>query len=66
VIEEEFVPNLIRAFNYEKNSIENIQRMAKLVGQITHKLSTFSLHIKYQEQILTFYKWTTESEDLLV
>jgi hypothetical protein len=32
VIEEEFVPNLIRAFNYEKNSIENIQRMAKLVG----------------------------------
>lgn len=32
VIEEEFVPNLIKTFNHEKNSEENIQRMAKLVG----------------------------------
>lgn len=66
VIEEEFVPNLIKTFNHEKNSEENIQRMAKLVGQVAHKLSTFGLHLKYQEPILNFYKWTAESEDLAV
>jgi predicted RNA methylase len=32
LLEEEFIPNLIRAFNFEKNSEDNIRRMAKLSG----------------------------------
>ena len=30
--------------------------MAKLIGRVVHKLSAFDLHIKYKDQILTFYK----------
>ena len=40
--------------------------MAKLIGQISYKLSPFGLHLKYQEPILSFYKKTCESEDLVV
>jgi len=37
--------------------------MAQIIGRIVHKLSTFDLHIKYQEQILTFYKAMIEHRD---
>jgi hypothetical protein len=63
MIEEEFIPNLIKALNFEKNAEENIQRMAKLIGEIAFKLSNFGLHLKYQDQILTFYKRVCESDD---
>lgn len=56
MIEDDFTPNMIRAFNFEKNSQEAIQRMAKMIGQIAFKLSNHNLHIKYQDAILTFYK----------
>ena len=63
MIEDEFIPNLIKAMNIEKNAEENIQRMAKMVGEIAFKLSSFGLHLKYQDQILTFYKRICESDN---
>lgn len=37
--------------------------MAVLIGKIVHKLSAFDLHIKYKEQILSFYKEIVEHRD---
>ena len=37
--------------------------MAKLIGRIVHKLSAFDLHIKYKDEILTFYKEIIEHRD---
>ena len=37
--------------------------MAALIGRIVYKLSSFDLHIKYKEQILTFYKAIIDHRD---
>jgi len=37
--------------------------MAAIIGRIVHKLSAFDLHLKYKEQILTFYKAMVEHKD---
>ena len=37
--------------------------MAQIIGRIVYKLSSFDLHIKYQEQILTFYKAMIDHRD---
>ena len=34
-----------------------------MIGRIAFKLSTFDLHIKYKEQILTFYKTIISHKD---
>lgn len=47
----------------QNNHDEIIARMAKMIGRIVHKLSAFDLHIKYQDQILTFYKEMIEHRD---
>lgn len=54
---------MIRAFNFDTNSEDQMQRMARMIGKITYKLSKFGLHLKYQEPILNFFKATTESAD---
>lgn len=61
-IEEEFIPSLVRAFNFDKNSEESMQRMAVMIGQIAYKLSKLGLLLKYKEPILNFYKATTTHE----
>ena len=65
-IEENFIPNMIRAFNFEKNTEENIQLMARLIGQIVHKLSQFGLHLKFKDPILQFYIRTCEDKNLAI
>lgn len=55
-IETQFIPNFLKALIISNNHDEIIARMAKLIGRVVHKLSAFDLHIKYKEQILTFYK----------
>lgn len=55
-LEEEYVPNLLRAFRIEHNPDEITERMAKMVGRVVHKLSPLNLHLKYKTEILTFYK----------
>ena len=62
-IETQFIPNFLKALNIQNNHDEIIARMAKIIGRIVHKLSAFDLHIKYQEQILTFYKAMIEHRD---
>ena len=37
--------------------------MGELIGRVVHKLSAFDLHIKYKEQILTFYKAMVNHRD---
>jgi len=37
--------------------------MARIIGKIVHKLSAFDLHLKYKDQILTFYKAMVEHRD---
>ena len=37
--------------------------MAALIGRIVYKLSSFDLHIKYKDQILTFYKAIIDHRD---
>lgn len=54
-IETQFIPNFLKALVIRNNHDEIIARMAKLIGRVVHKLSAFDLHIKYKEQILTFY-----------
>ena len=55
-IEQEFIPNFLKALVFENNHDEIIGRMSKMIGRIAYKLSFFELHIKYKEQILSFYK----------
>ncbi len=62
-IEQQFIPNFLKALDIKNNHYEIISRMAKLIGRIVHKLSAFDLHIKYKEQILTFYKEIIEHRD---
>ena len=47
-IEEEFIPSMNRAFNFDKNSEESMQRMARMIGQIAFKLSKLGLLLKYK------------------
>ncbi len=56
IIEEKFMPGLIKGLDIEENHIENIVRMSKMIGKIVYKLSHFELHTKYQEQFLTFFR----------
>lgn len=55
-IEQQFIPNFLKALVINNNHNEIVQRMAALIGRITHKLSFFDLHLKYKDQIMTFYK----------
>ena len=41
---------------FENNHDEIIVRMGRMIGKIAYKLSKNDLHLKYKEQILTFYK----------
>jgi len=34
-----------------------------MIGRLVHKLATFDLHIKYQREILTFYKAIIDHTD---
>ena len=63
MIETQFIPNFLKALVISNNHDEIIARMAKMLGRIVHKLSAFDLHLKYQEQILTFYKEMIEHRD---
>jgi len=47
MIEENFIPNLIKGFNMDSNQIEIAIRMSKIIGKIVYKLSFFDLHTKY-------------------
>jgi len=62
-IEDEFIPNLIKGLSLEKNHDEIIVRMSNLIGKIVYKLSAFDLHVKYQQQLLTFYKAMVNHHD---
>lgn len=55
-IEEEFMPNFLKALDFENNHDEIIVRMSKMIGPLSFKLSKHDLHLKYKEPILTFYK----------
>lgn len=55
-IEQEFIPNFLKALVFENNHDEIIIRMGKMIGRIAYKLSVFELHIKYKQEILGFYK----------
>lgn len=63
MIEENFIPNLIKAFSMDSNQSEIVIRMSKIIGKIVHKLSHFDLHTKYQEELLSFYKAIVNHED---
>lgn len=63
IIEQQFIPNFLKALVISNNHDEIIERMSELIGRIVHKISAFELHIKYQEQILTFYKAIIEHRD---
>ena len=63
MIEENFIPNLIKGFNMDSNQSEIVIRMSKIIGKIVHKLSHFDLHTKYQEELLSFYKAIVNHED---
>ena len=62
-IEEEFIPNFLKALVFENNHDEIIIRMGRMIGRIAFKLSRFDLHIKYKEQILGFYKSIINHKD---
>lgn len=62
-IEDEFIPNLIKGLSLEKNHDEIIVRMSKIIGKIVYKLSCFDLHVKYQDQLLSFYKAMVSHKD---
>ena len=62
-IEQEFIPNFLKALVFENNHDGIIARMGKMIGRIAHKLSFFELHIKYKDQILGFYKSILSHKD---
>ena len=62
-IEQQFIPNFLKALIITNNHDEIIQRMAQIIGKVVHKLSAFDLHLKYKEQILSFYKAMVEHRD---
>lgn len=43
-IEEEFIPNFLKALNFENNHDEIIVRMSRMIGKLTFKLSKHDLH----------------------
>lgn len=63
MIEDEFIPNLIKTLSLEKNHDEIIVRMSKNIGKIVYKLSAFDLHVKYKEELLTFFKAMVNYKD---
>ena len=62
-IEEEFIPNFLKALVFENNHDEIIVRMGRMIGKIAFKLSKNDLHLKYKEQILTFYNDINNHKD---
>ena len=48
-IEEEFIPNFLKALVHENNHDEIIVRMGRMIGKIAFKLSKNELHLKYKE-----------------
>lgn len=50
------MPNLLKAFDVQNNADELSYRLAKIIGEIVYKLSSFGLHIKYKDLILAFFK----------
>lgn len=65
-VEESFVPNMIKACDMEHNHDEIILKMAEIIGRIVYKLSTYDLHIKYKDKILTFFLAVCNSENVEV
>ena len=63
-IESQFIPNFLRALVIQKNHDEIVEKMARIIGRIVHKLSAYDLHLKYKNQILSFYKAMVEHKDL--
>lgn len=37
-------------------SIEITERVAQIFGEVLHSLTKFGLHLKYKEQVITYYK----------
>lgn len=62
-IEQEFIPNFLKALVFQNNHNEIIARMAKMLGKIAYKLSFFELHLKYKSEILGFYKQIVNGND---
>ena len=62
-VEESFVPNMIKAFEIEHNHDEIILKMAEIIGRIVYKLSTYDLHMKYKDKILTFFLYVCNSKN---
>lgn len=62
-VEEEFIPNVIKTFDFENNHDEIIQRLARALGPLVEKLSRFHLHCKHKEEIFKFYRKICEHED---
>lgn len=58
IIEKEIIPSFLKLLNIE-NHDEVVERMSLIVGPIAFKLMTKDeLHIKYQQNILEFYRAT--------
>lgn len=49
MIEVDFIPSLLKGLDLTKSQDETLVRMSHLIGKIVYKLSTFDLHIKYQD-----------------
>ena len=54
---------MIKGLSLEKNHDEIIVRMSNLIGKIVYKLSAFDLHVKYQDQLLIFFKAMINHKD---
>lgn len=54
---------MLKALVIDNNHDEIIVRMSRMIGRIAYKLSSYDLHIKYKEPILTFFKTIINHKD---